>query len=150
MSDKVRATSVLAYNEIKDRGLLSHLRWKVYDCVFRLGPITSAEVDDQLKAPGQLRPGFHKRLSELRSLGVVRETGDRRCRVTGRRAVQWIATGRLPESNEDPPPAPRPTAAEFGEAGRIIRYWQRSARLAGEPESPEIAKLLDWIDRISG
>lgn len=92
----VRQTSLQAYNEIQANGLLSHMRWVVYDCLFRHGPLTAHELDKYLAKPGETKTSYHKRLSELRDMGVVAEVGERPCSITNMTAVLWDVTDKLP------------------------------------------------------
>lgn len=89
----VRDTSRSAYQQIKDEGLLSARRLAVYDVLFREPfPMTGREISEKLRDPSA-----HKRLSELRDLGVVEEADKRDCSVTGQQAVTWrVILGALP------------------------------------------------------
>lgn len=96
----MRKTSIDAYNEIREKGLLGPLQLAVYEIVFLKGPITQGEVwHDHL--PSRQRPTVTPRFAELERLGVISSTGERPCRVTGKRARTWEATKNLPEK---PPP----------------------------------------------
>jgi len=97
MGDEItRTTSIEAYRLIRDRGLLSRARLEVLEVLASCGPSTGAEIDERLREGGGRGHG-HKRLPELRRLGVVREAGTRECSVSGHRSIVWEATGRLPE-----------------------------------------------------
>ncbi len=143
---RVRTTSFEAYREIRDRGLLSPMRWRVYACLYGYGPFTSAELDEHMRNPKELRPGYHKRLSELRGMEVVQEVGERECRVTGRNAIVWDVTDRLPVKLDKKTQNPRPPKKELREALEIIKHWQRQATLAGEPDSTAIRRLVKWLE----
>jgi hypothetical protein len=64
------------------------------------GKATSGEVIAGLKArhPGDASLGnvnaWRARFTELRERGLIVEAGERRCAVTGRRALVWRFTGR--------------------------------------------------------
>lgn len=91
-----RETSIDAYQEIADNGLLSARRLEVYKALYDHGPCTAAEMLSSMSmgssAPNQIRA----RLNELRSLGVAREVGTRPCRITGMRVIVWDVTSNLP------------------------------------------------------
>lgn len=97
-----RQTSAKAYRTIRDNGLLSRVRFRIYRTLFREGPMTATEcltsLDKKLKAAGMRGVSFntHSRFSELRAMGVVHETGKRTCRITGHECIEWDVTSGLP------------------------------------------------------
>ncbi len=98
-----RQTSIETYHQIVDEGLLSPLREKVYQALFKHGPCTANELVYFMRQDGQKtksRDYFAQRLSELRELGVVKETGKRPCRVTGRVAITWQTTNEIPKKSK--------------------------------------------------
>lgn len=97
-----RKTSLLAYNKLATAGpgggsLLSEMRWKVYDHLYRFGPLTGRELDAGLARPDETRTSYHKRLSELRALRLVEETGTKACSITGETAISWDVTDLAPD-----------------------------------------------------
>ncbi len=100
----VRETSRLAYEAICDSGEITGRRLEALRCVYAYGPATAHEM---FRAPGEL--GLWKRLSELRDRGMIWESGQRRCRITGRVAIVWASTGRVkPLGVEDDASKPQP------------------------------------------
>ena len=91
-----RDTSIEAYNAIVAGGLLNRMRTVVYRSLYEHGPATGHEMDELLATQDA-----HKRLPELREAGVVREVGRRPCSVTGRNAILWDVTSRLPVPETD-------------------------------------------------
>lgn len=100
-----RETSRDVYHEIRDSGLLSEMRWRAYDVLYRHCPkdgsgLTSAEVFsfEQKENPRKLDvlTQSRARFTELRELGVIKEVGTRPCRITGHKAIAWAPTGHLP------------------------------------------------------
>lgn len=94
----VRDTSVAAYNEIKDSGLLSQRRWEVYQALYIYGPLTGSELFREMSYR-QLEPSNSNvttRLGELRAMGVVTEIRERPCSVTGMTVIEWDVTSKLP------------------------------------------------------
>lgn len=138
-----RRTSREAYHEIADRGLLSAARWKVYNWLYHDGPLTGSELNGRALDSGT--PGLHKRLSELKDLGVVCEVRERKCKVTGRTAIEWDVTEHLPKTAGKR--YHRPTPAEISRALEIVDYWKRLATMRGAPEDPEVEKVLAWLRR---
>jgi hypothetical protein len=96
----IRATSIRAYNEIRDSGLLNRSRWRVYDVLFHHGPLTGGEI-------GSYMPGFrqatstadrniHARLTEMRDRDCIYEAGEKKCDITGKYVILWDVNGKLP------------------------------------------------------
>lgn len=99
----IRSTSINAYNDIRSNGLLSRLRFQTYDILFHYGPMTANEIyfkAKELTNNNELRDTFHQRLSELKTLGVVIESGLRHCNITNREVVAWQVTDNLPKKFE--------------------------------------------------
>lgn len=93
----MRATSIQAYQQIRDSGLLSEMRWKVYDYLFNNGPLTANELTKGLLgAYPKANPSWHKRLSELERCGVAATMGTRVCSVSGNNCTLWDVTAALP------------------------------------------------------
>jgi hypothetical protein len=96
-----RETSIAAfYNSLHD-GLITKRKQQVYTCLQEIGPATMNETIDVVQrrypAKGQsLRPRF----SELRDDGLIREVGERACRITGVVCVLWEC---VPQAEYVPP-----------------------------------------------
>lgn len=93
MTKEVRA----AFKKIKKDKLLSPARMRVYAFLVRNGPSTAGEVTQALHADDTGNPSFHRRLAELARLGVVHRGEKFVCSVTGRMAVVWTPTEKLPK-----------------------------------------------------
>jgi len=89
----VRRTSIVAYNTIKDNGLLSARRWEAYDALYRYGPGTTTEIGN---SAGIEKHALQKRISELVQLGVANEVRERPCSVTGHTVIEYDVTFALP------------------------------------------------------
>lgn len=103
----MRQTSIDVYNQIKNEGLLSKLRWVVYDAVYEHGPMTAQEtwhlLRDAAARRGEARiNGITPRFSELERFGVIRRIRERPCRVTGRNCDEWDVTDSLPGELDKP------------------------------------------------
>lgn len=136
----VRETSAAVYHEIEANGLLSTMRWKVYSFLYTNGPLTQNELNAGLKGSNEVAPSYHKRLSELRDLKVVRELGTRTCKVSGNQCIEWDVTANLPEDSAQG--ATRPTVAEMRKAVEDLRELYRKL---GKEFSPELLKLCAWL-----
>lgn len=91
-----RSTSVEVYHQIVENGLLTHQKALVYKHLYHHGPLTGRELTKALAEPGETATSYHKRLSELRDLGVVKECPVRECAVSGNAALTWDVTDALP------------------------------------------------------
>lgn len=96
----MRQTSIEAYNKIKENGLLSKARLSVYETLYKYGPLTGGEIfnahPDLYGTHHIVKGSVCARLTELRRSGVVQEVGKRVCGITGRRAITWDVTPKLP------------------------------------------------------
>jgi len=90
---KARQTSIDCYNQIKEEGLLSNMRFRVYSALLAMGkPSTTREVYATMNVIKQEATRF----TELRKLGVIYEVQNRKCNITGRTSIEWDLTDRLP------------------------------------------------------
>jgi len=90
---KTRQTSIDCYNQIKEEGLLSNMRFRVYSALLAMGkPSTTREVYETMNVIKQEATRF----TELRKLGVIYEVQNRTCTITGRTSIEWDLTDRLP------------------------------------------------------
>jgi predicted transcriptional regulator len=88
-----RQTSVDCYNEIRENGLLSKMRFEVYSALLSIGkPSTTREVYETMNVLKQEATRF----TELRKLGVIYEVQNRKCTITGRTSIEWDLTDKLP------------------------------------------------------
>jgi hypothetical protein len=141
----MRQTSLAAYNEIKASGLLSRMRWIVYDHLYHHGPLTRTEVDLHLKRDDEVNPSYHKRLSELERAGVVTTVGRKTCSITGKECELWDVTDALPVP-VDPNELMRPTRKELVEAASELRGIYRSLRRWGHPGfSDNLLRVCRWM-----
>jgi len=97
-------TSIETYYEIKNSGLLSEKRWKVYDIFYQNNrPLTGAEVSQIYKAnypSSQHSETIRNRITELKEMGLLLESGVVNCQFTGRSVMSFMTTNNLPEKLE--------------------------------------------------
>ena len=91
-----RQTSRDCFTQIKEEGLLSKMRFKVYEAILKNAPCTSAEVLSTLLSKNSAITSSRARFTELRELGVIYEVQNRKCNITGRTSIEWDLTDRLP------------------------------------------------------
>lgn len=105
-----RQTSIEVYHQIEAEGLLSRLRLDVYRALFHEGPMTQMETCRLLQKttlPYTLDHSILPRFAELKRAGVITETEERTCSVTGRNVLTWDVTNNLPKKLEKKTVAPR-------------------------------------------
>jgi hypothetical protein len=88
-----RETSIEAFYDAIDRGTILTRRMQVYAALREIPNSTASETFTYISENrGQhLRYDSNTatRFSELRNLGLIRETGTRLCRITGRKCITW-------------------------------------------------------------
>lgn len=97
-----RQTSIDCYNQIKANGLLSKKRFEIYEALCNLAPCTSAEALSTMLSKNSAITSSRARFTELRELGVIYEKGTKRCSITGKTAIEWDLTDKLPIKEKAP------------------------------------------------
>jgi hypothetical protein len=97
-----RQTSIDCYNKIKEQGLLSNMRFKVYEAILKKAPCTSGEAFAIMTTKENQISQSRARFTELRELGVIYEKGEKQCSITGRNVIEWDLTDRLPINIKNP------------------------------------------------
>jgi len=92
----MRRTSIEVYQKIQAMGLLSQLRFEVYEVLVNHGPLTAGEVWDRFFKNKRQRSSISARMSELEERGVVYQACTRPCSYTGNNAIAWATTDNLP------------------------------------------------------
>jgi hypothetical protein len=91
-------TSLDTYNKIKNDGLISKLRFYVYDIIYNNGPITISQMI-RIAAKDVTNTGsFTGRISELERMGLIYNHHVGACPVTGRDVIFWVTTNCLPRT----------------------------------------------------
>jgi DNA-binding Lrp family transcriptional regulator len=100
-----RKTSRDCFRELVVLGLLPEMRRKVYRWLYNNGPATRNEVAQGID---MVPNDTSTRLKELRNLGVVREVGEDKCRVTSRNVILYDVTDRMPTGSAYKNSKPKP------------------------------------------
>ena len=126
-------TSVQTYHDLLSSGELGKRQRDVLTMLIDFGPMTGSEINQTLGTPSG-----HKRLSELKAMGVVREGKARPCKVTGREAIEWEITGQAPVR-------PTPTVRPSGESeARLLEAARRWVEAHDQPfEQNALESMLD-------
>lgn len=86
----MRKTSLAAFEKIRTSGMLKTRRGQAYACLYEHGPMTAMEATHQVGING-----LWKRFSELRTLGLADEFGERDCKISGMPASVWDVTDKI-------------------------------------------------------
>jgi hypothetical protein len=96
----VQRTSIETYHAIKDSGLISEKRMKVFD-IFYQNPqgLTGAEVSDIYRKENptsQHSETIRNRITELVQMGVLVEIGVVECQFSKRSVTKWCCIDNMP------------------------------------------------------
>lgn len=89
----VRQTSLQAYNYLRHSGLLSTRRMEVYEYLYDQGPATASQMAHYMHRD---RASTSSRCRELVGMGLVQETGDILCPITGMEVTGYDVTPNMP------------------------------------------------------
>jgi len=91
-----RETSIQAFYNAIALGQLDTQRQKVWSALASVPDVTANELAESVGFRHYFVRNVYARLSELRDMGVVRETGKRRCSLTGAICITWTV---VPEAD---------------------------------------------------
>jgi|SRR5882724_6462229 len=94
-----RQTSIDAYHEVLESGLVGKRQKQVYDILYRKGPLTANQTWNVLSSEiGGLRfdSNTRARFTELRDLEIIQEVGEVIDPITKKRVILWDVTDRVP------------------------------------------------------
>jgi hypothetical protein len=98
-----RKTSIATFIKIKEEGLLSDLRFKVYEIIYKNQPITISQMIREASRSVTNTGSFTGRISELKKMDMIYEHHEGPCPVTGRNVIFWATTDSLPKKLEKEP-----------------------------------------------
>lgn len=96
MKKYIRKTSIEAYHNIKENGLLSKRRFEVYEFLFNNGPCTQRQVYMGV-GNGNNFSSYTSRFSELRRMNLIDDFGTTICQHTGQTVLFFDVTENLPK-----------------------------------------------------
>jgi hypothetical protein len=96
----IQKTSIETYHAIKNSGLISEKRMKVFD-IFYQNPqgLTGAEVSDIYRKnnpTSQHSETIRNRITELVQMGVLAELGAVECQFSKRSVMKWCCIDKMP------------------------------------------------------
>lgn len=140
----MRQTSLEAYQSLRDSGVLSNLRWAVYDALFHHGPMTRNELDARLKGQSTINASYSRRLTELESIGLAHRPETKLCPHTNRRCDAWDVTSlHRPVA---PPPAPPTKGTVIASLKQLLR--EACAELESTGDLFAVAKAKSIRERL--
>lgn len=114
----VRSTSIKAYHEIIEEGILGDQEVMVLMCINEVGEATDKEISVMLGLNINAVTG---RRNELVKLGIVESCGRRECSVTGRRVYSWTVSDPIVLYPREPRGVVCPMCQGKGKLARIPR-----------------------------
>lgn len=90
-----RETSIAAYTEMRESGVLGGIRLNVVKILSQYGPLTQAEVSE--RTGNKIQRSVTPRFAELKKMGVIEEVGEKICPISGAETYIWDLTGRQPK-----------------------------------------------------
>jgi len=124
------------------RHILSPVEFKVYERLFRVGPMTRNEIN---LCDGEYRP-LDRRLSLLERRGAVAVIGERICSKTGRKCAVYDVTSEKPGPAERSRNVPeRPSAAVLRGALEELKPFLKEKGAA----VPHCLELARWLSEVA-
>lgn len=96
----VQKTSIETYHSIKNSGLISEKRMKVYEILYENPQgLTGTQVSEIFKEKypsAKHSETIRNRITELHDMGVVVDMGVVKCEFTNRKVIKWCTSDNLP------------------------------------------------------
>lgn len=128
----VRHTSLEAYEEIKQNGLLGERQFQVYETLAKSWleagkALSQAECWKLIEATVETdRPSITPRFAELEKKGLVEPCGERECAVTGKNVLVWKITNNLPKDQIDECICWAVCSEMSGRSGHVFKYLENA------------------------
>lgn len=90
---RIKRASRLAYEGLVSSGQLKGKGKHILAVMVANGPATSGEVINQFGGVTNVN-AWRGRFSELQARGLIRQIGERQCKISGRLCIVWAPTGR--------------------------------------------------------
>ena len=139
---KTRQTSIDCYNQIKSEGLLSKMRFKVYEAILKKAPCTSGEAFATMTTKENQISQSRARFTELRELGVIYEVRNRKCTITGMNVIEWDLTDKLPinvKKNN------KTKKQRINDALNLLRLLYKNKNTSTDEDWKKVADLINSI-----
>lgn len=138
----MKQTSLSAYRELIDSGKLGEEQQRVLAYLSEHGGHTGSELDLLMRTTSA-----HKRVSELEAMGALDSSIVRKCRVTGRDAIEWRVAQHpvireLPKANV-PMPSRMAVARAITEILELAK--EKEQNTPGWAMSHHLNNVLLWL-----
>jgi len=114
------STSRAAFDDLVGSGQLVGKQKHLLKILMLTGPATSGEIIDQIGRVKNVN-AWRGRFTELQARGLIRQVGERPCKISGRLCIVWSATGRDTALDEGRKHVATSRAAEWQESARQWR-----------------------------
>lgn len=140
----IQTTSLDAYRQLVADGNLVGKQATCLERLIALGQATSGEVLDSLGIKNV--NAWRARFTELQGRGLIREVGQRKCKISGRAGIVWAPTGRT-----------KPLDVNKGAREPSAKAWRAIAmqlvdniELGISVGHPDMAKSLEAYRKLRG
>lgn len=145
---RIKRTSQLAYEGLVASGQLKGKCMRVLNALVENGPATSGEVLNAYISGATNVNAWRGRFTELQARGLIRQIGERPCKISGRLCIVWAPTGRDTALDEGRKHVATSRAAEWQESAR---QWRDMAdllakELANDATGPARAVVSAYLD----
>jgi hypothetical protein len=121
---RIKRTSRLAYEGLVASGQLKGKCQRYLSALIEHGPATSGEVIAEISSRDYIMRNVNAergRFTELQARGLIRQIGERPCKISGRLCIVWAPTGRDTPLDEGRKHVATSRAAEWQESARQWR-----------------------------
>jgi hypothetical protein len=118
---RIKRTSRLAYEGLVASGQIKGKCMRVLNALVENGPATSGEVLNAYISGATNVNAWRGRFTELQARGLIRQIGERPCKISGRLCIVWAPTGRDTALDEGRKHVATSRAAEWQESARQWR-----------------------------
>lgn len=129
-----RDTSRTAYDQLRSTGQLKGQQERVLGSLVRYGASTSGELFHKMEIENV--NAWRARITELQARGLIVETGQRKCKITGRLALVWEYSGRL---------VPLPAKGKNASTKELRELASRAVALLKREEGANSTVVSQWM-----
>lgn len=130
------STSRAAFDDLVGSGQLVGKQKHLLKILMLTGPATSGEIIDQIGRVKNVN-AWRGRFTELQARGLIRQVGERPCKISGRLCIVWAATGRDTALDEGRKHVATSRAAEWQESAQQWRGMADLLATALEQYAPD-------------
>lgn len=143
----IRSTSAAAYEAVAASGFLCRTLMDVYTAVHECPGSTQAECCDwieQKKGTRQQMRSYTPRFAVLEREGLIRANGERRCRISSRVCLTYVATPHVPAAQVKTALPPKERAFRLLVGQKKLWYGSKTAAEKAFNNAPSGAELAEF------